>query len=226
MRSLIKFVLPGIILTALLMLFSCEKDNNEGTVTDFEGNVYRTVQIGDQWWMADNLKATKFNDGQSILNVTDDSEWNNLTTSAYCWYNNDEAGYKNTYGALYNWHAVSTGRLCPDGWHVPSNSEWATLTSRLGGENVAGGKLKETGTAHWQTPNSGATDLFSFTALPGGYRGSLGAFIDILDRGYWWSSTEYNATHAHLKNLTYDSGNFTSLNDAKKFGFSVRCIKD
>ncbi len=218
------FAVSFIILTFLLS--SCEKDNQEGTVTDTEGNVYKTVKIGDQWWIAENLKATKYNDDQSILNVTENADWYSLTTAAFCWYNNDEAGYKNTYGALYNWYAVSSGRLCPSGWHVPSNQEWITLTNKLGGESNAGGKLKETGTAHWESPNAGATDVFKFTALPGGFRGSLGAFIDILQHGYWWSSTEFNANQAYLQNINYDSGNFGKMTDAKNFGFSVRCLKD
>jgi uncharacterized protein (TIGR02145 family) len=225
MKTIYKLIVANFLIFTFI-LSSCEKDNQTGTVADNEGNVYKTVKIGDQWWMAENLKTTKYNDSQSILNVIENAEWNNLTTAGYCWYNNDDAGYKNPYGALYNWYAVSSGRLCPIGWHVPSKSEWTTLANKLGGEQIAGGKLKETGTTHWQSPNTGATDIYDFTALPGGYRGSLGAFMNILQNGYWWSSTEFNETEAYLQIIDYNASDFGTLNNAKRFGFSVRCVKD
>ena len=120
-----------------------------GNVTDDDGNVYHSVTIGTQVWMVENLKTTKYNDGTSIPLVTDATDWHNLLTPGYCWNNNDEATYKATYGALYNWYTVNTGNLCPTGWHVPGDAEWTTLTTYLGGEDVAGGKLKEVGITHW-----------------------------------------------------------------------------
>jgi len=196
------------------------------TVTDYDGNVYPTVTIGTQTWMAENLKTTKYNDGTAIPLVTNSTEWSNLTTPGYCWYNNDEASYKNTYGALYNWYTVNTEKLCPTGWHVPTDSEWVTLTDYLGGISVAGGKLKETGTTHWKNPNTGATNESGFTALPGGYRSNDGAFDDVGYYGSWWSSTEYSTTNAYSRRLYYNYAYFYRLYYNKKLGYSVRCVRD
>lgn len=202
---------------------------NTKTVTDINGNSYNTVTVGTQVWMASNLKTTKYNDGKNIPNVTVDGTWETLTTGAYCWYNNDEATYKATYGALYNWYAVNTGKLCPVGWHVPTDAEWATLSSYLGGESVAGGKLKETGTKHWTSPNTGATNSIGFTALPGGERNQRGTFVIIGNYGFWWSSTEYGT---HLEDYAWARPMGYYLSDAyrdhshKTYGFSVRCLRD
>jgi len=199
---------------------------------DYDGNYYNTIKIGNQIWMAENLKTTKYNDGTAIPNVTDNTAWAALTTPAYCWYNNNEAAYKATYGALYNWYTVdvtSNGgkNVCPTGWHVPTDAEWTTLTTYLGGVDVAGGKLKETGTTHWTTPNTGATNETGFTALPGGYRHLDGTFNNIGDLGYWWSATEYSATLAWNRSLTYNYSNvIRSYLNYKKYGYSVRCVRD
>ena len=156
----------------ILLISSCSNNNIVNpaptplTATDIDGNVYHTVTIGTQIWMVENLKTTRYNDGSPIPFVTDSSSWSNLTTPGYCWYNNDTTN-KNTYGALYNWFAVNTGKLAPTGWHVPTDDEWTTLTTYLGGESIAGGKLKETGTTHWRTPNAGATNEIGFTASSG-----------------------------------------------------------
>jgi len=197
-----------------------------GIVTDIEGNVYNTVTIGTQTWMAENLKTTKYNDGTAIPLVTNSTEWGNLTTPGYCWYNNDEASYKNTYGALYNWHTVNTGKLCPTDWHVPADAEWTTLVNYLGGSNVAGAKMKETGTTHWVTPNTGATNESGFTALPDGNRYFYGTFYDIGYIGYWWSSTEYSATSAYCWTLGYGSAYIYRHYYSKELGLSVRCVRD
>jgi uncharacterized protein (TIGR02145 family) len=137
------------------------------TAKDVDGNVYNTVTIGAQVWMAENLRTTKYNDGTSIPLVTDSTKWSDLSTPAHCWYNNDKASYKATYGALYNWYTVATDNLCPTGWHVPTTAEWQILKDYLG-SSVDGGKLKESGTTHWKSPNKGATNESGFTALPGG----------------------------------------------------------
>lgn len=138
------------------------------TVTDYDGNVYQTVLIGDQCWMMENLKVTHYRNGDPIPHVTDGVTWGNLTSGAYCNYNNDE-GNVATYGRLYNWYAVDDSRnIAPAGWHVPSDAEWQTLVDYLGGDAVAGGKMKEAGTTHWASPNTGATNESGFTALPGG----------------------------------------------------------
>ncbi len=201
------------------------------TVTDIDGNVYNTVAIGTQIWMAENLKTTKYNDGTSIPNVTDNAAWGRLVTGAYCWYNNDAASYKNTYGALYNWYSVNTAKLAPTGWHIPSKEEWEKLTGYLGGLMIAGGKLKEIGTTHWANPNVGATNESGFSAFPGGEINGAptyaGTFWGLSEAGFWWSNTEeIRPTNAY----SFSLNNFlekTAIDSYQKSrGFSVRCIKD
>jgi uncharacterized protein (TIGR02145 family) len=199
-------------------------------LADVDGNVYNIVTIGTQVWMKENLKTTKYNDGTSITLVTDNTEWSELTTPGYCWYNNDQSQFGITYGALYNWYTINTGKLCPAGWHVPTDGEWTTLTTYLGGESLAGGKLKEAGTTHWNSPNTGATNRTGFTALPGGGRGSgSGSFNDIGNIGYWWSSagSESSGT-ATSGRYTGSKANFFSPfgSPIKTFGASVRCLRD
>ena len=196
-----------------------------GTVTDIDGNVYHSVTIGTQVWMVENLKTTKLNDGTAIPIVTDGTIWDALTTPGCCWYNNDSASNKNTYGALYNWYAVNTGILAPTGWHVPTDSEWSILTTYLGGENVAGGALKESGTTHWISPNSGATNITGFTALPGGSHLGKGGFYSIGNYGQWWTATE-NTSNADIRRLYYNNASSVSSYDARSNGQSVRLIKD
>jgi uncharacterized protein (TIGR02145 family) len=194
-------------------------------IADFEGNTYNTVKIGTQVWMADNLKTTKFNDGTNILLVTNNSEWNNLIIPGYCWYNNDEATYRNIYGAMYNWYAVNTKKLCPIGWHVPNNTDWETLLSLLGGETVAGLKLKETGTNHWLSPNPDVTNESGFTGLPGGDRSPSGIFNDIGKNGIWWSSIPYyNDGWAYVWGLYYMNSVCDKEVRNNNEGFSIRCI--
>jgi uncharacterized protein (TIGR02145 family) len=196
---------------------------------DADGNIYSTVRIGSQVWMGENLKTTKYNDGTNIPLVTDSAVWFNLTTPAYCWYENDEATYGNTYGALYNWYAVETGKLCPTGWHVPKDGGWSILSDYLGGESVAGGKMKEIGLTHWQSPNAGADNSSGFTALPSGARVYLNPwqFNAIGYAGGWWSSTEYSSSQAYASYINTDYDNLF-LNDYvfKIQGLSVRCVKD
>jgi len=203
------------------------------TVTDIDGNVYPTVTIGDQVWMAENLKTTHYNDGTPIPNVTDPDEWKNLITGAYCLYDNDTTK-KEIYGALYNWYAVETNKLCPTGWHVPTRDEWLVLIDYLGGSGIAGGKLKSTGTL-WVEPNNCATNEVGFNALPGGYRGGGFAyptgFFDIGTRAVFWSSTSGSwsgeAYHNQLIN-TYCDCSINTYNPRyyKNAGESIRCIKN
>jgi uncharacterized protein (TIGR02145 family) len=216
-------------------------DLNFGSLSDTDGNIYKTIQIGTQVWMAENLKTTKYNDITSIPNVTGDMEWYNSDTGAFCWYNNNASAYKDTYGVLYNWYAISTGKLCPAGWHVPSIEDWTILTTFLGGEDVAGGKLKEIGTTHWKRPNKSVytSNETGFTALPGGWRavsGDLdGGFFDIATTGMWWTSTVGNEDYGlHLENWGYgvemyfNSSAFFYGEDwgYSNSGLSVRCVKD
>ena len=205
------------------MLTSC---NVNDTVTDIDGNSYKTVKIGTQVWMAENLKVTHYRNGEEISNVTINSDWANLSTGAWCVYEND-ADYEKTYGNLYNWYAVNDARqLAPKGWHVPTDEEWNTLINYLGGVNVAGGNLKEAGTTHWKAPNEGAVNKVMFSALPGGCRGSSGTFLDVGDNGYWWSSTEIDPTNAWNRYLFCSNGYVNSFYLTKSSGYSVRCVKD
>jgi uncharacterized protein (TIGR02145 family) len=195
-------------------------------VKDIDGNVYKTVTIGKQVWMAENLKTTKFNDGTAISLVTEDQAWGALTTPAFCWYNKDAAANKNTYGALYNWYTVNTNKLCPKGWHVSTDAEWTTLTTSLGGESVAGGKLRESGITHWEKPNTGATNESGFTTLPGGYRNNHGAFANIGFFGFWWTATENVPTASWGRTMGCASKDVLRIFSLKKNGYSVRCVKD
>ena len=206
---------------------------DENTVTDIDGNVYYTVTLGTQTWMAENLKTTRYNDGEGIPLVTDAQAWGLLTTPGFCWYDNKPSEYKTPYGALYNFFTVKTGKLCPAGWHVPDISEWRILAIGLAGEEYAGGHLKEAGTAHWQAPNTGATNSSGFTALPGGGRGWNSAqgkwiFSEMGTVCYFYSSTPRNAG-ANFVGLSYsDAKAFMSGGNGtgSESGLSVRCVKD
>ena len=193
-------------------------------VMDNDGNGYSSVTIGTQVWLVENLSATKYNDGTPIPLVTDNTEWSALTTPGYCWYNND-ISYKNPYGALYNWSAVNTGKLAPAGWHVPTNEEFSILGLFLG-EPTGGGKLKEAGTIHWESPNTGATNEYGFTALPGGKRMFSGVFFDFGSSCYFWNSGELNSTYAWYRSLVNIYPQMYNGNIDKTYGFSVRCVKD
>jgi uncharacterized protein (TIGR02145 family) len=194
------------------------------TVNDSDGNTYDVIRIGTQLWTEPNLKTTKFNDGTSIPNITDAATWGSTTGNGYCWYNNNGSN-KDTYGALYNYHAVSSGKLCPSGWHVPTDDDWLTLKDFLGGENIAGGKLKETGTSHWTSPNTGASDDYDFTARPGGWRTSSGTFQNIGGYGYWWTST-FISPSAYYRHMQNDSERLFRAVNTERYGMSVRCIKN
>jgi uncharacterized protein (TIGR02145 family) len=198
---------------------------NYGTVGDIDGNIYNIVPIGTQIWMAENLKTTKYKNGASIPLVTDKAAWSSLTTPGYCWYNNEEAAYKNTYGALYNWYTANTGILCPAGWHVPTDAEFTTLTTYLGGEGSAGAKMKEAGITHWANPNTGATNESGFLGLPGGCLYKGGSWDNIGLYGGWWSSTWYYP-HAYSRTLVYNRTTISRYNADEETGFSVRCLKD
>jgi uncharacterized protein (TIGR02145 family) len=200
--------------------------NAPGTITDMDGNVYTEVIIGAQTWMVENLKTTKYNDGTSIPLVTGNTAWGNLTTPAYCWYDNDVAANKNTYGTLYNWYAVNTGKLAPIGWHVASDAEWNTLITDLGGIDSAGGKLKETDTTHWVSPNMGATNETGFSALPGGYRIFNGTYDYLGYGGYWWSATPINVTESWVRSMYNGNTRVFTSGKYNNYGYSVRCVRD
>jgi len=210
-----------------ITIISTPTCNCPPTVVDVDGNTYNTVTIGTQCWMRENLKVTHYRNGDPIPNVTDGTAWSNLTTGAYCNYDND-ANNSTTYGRLYNWYAVGDIRnIAPTGWHVATDAEWTTLTTYLGGEEVAGGKLKEAGYMHWYSPNTGATNETGFTALPGGDREFGGAFGDIGYDGAWWSSTEnYTPFFAWYRIVGSIFSNVYRACYYQEGGISVRCVRD
>lgn len=213
-------------LICVSLFFALINLNQAQTVTDIDGNIYNTVDIGTQTWMKENLKVTHYNNGDAIPNVTSNSVWASLSTGAYCYFNNNST-YASTYGILYNYYSVVDSRkLCPTGWYVPSKAEWAELSEFLGGEEVAGGKLKEIGTTHWFSPNTGATDEVGFTALPGGLRHYDGSFGMLGEHGSWWTTTVSNNGEVWINDLFFENRKIWSYEFGKTFGFSVRCIKD
>ena len=220
------------------------------TVTDIDGNIYQTVQIGSQIWMAENLKVTHYADGSAIPLIENNTIWENLehTDKAYCWYNNNTA-LGDVYGGLYTWAAAMNGNIssdakpsgiqgvCPDGWHLPSDAEWKQMEIYLGmspaeADNTGfrgsdeGGMLKESGTSHWVSPNTGATNSSGFTALPGGYRYEDGTYNEVGYLGLFWTTTEYTSLYVWRHSLAYDHQDIRRFYSTKKHGFSVRCIKD
>ena len=196
-----------------------------GQVMDFDDNVYNTVTIGTQVWMRENLKVTHFTNGNNISHVTDKNTWIALTTDGYCWYDNDDNN-KDIYGALYNWFTVNTGKLCPTGWHVASDAEWTALETYLGGSEMAGGALKESGNDHWDSPND-ATNSSGFTALPGGSLGGGDGSFDYLGfNGAWWSLTESTTELAWYRWMKKQDTEIIRDDANKRYGLSVRCIKD
>jgi uncharacterized protein (TIGR02145 family) len=216
-----------IFLAALLSLNSCTKnDNTTDPVTDAEGNSYKTVKIGEQLWMAENLKTSTFSDGSEITNTPDAGSWSELTEPGLCWYNNDSASNKDTYGALYNFYSVISGKLCPDGWHIPSKDEWQQLRDALGDTLTAGGMLKEAGTLHWNMPNTGAENSTGFTALPAGIRYFEGSFSSLSSFTSFWSSTEADNSKGWYLSLFFSDAVAAMNKISKKDGFSVRCLKD
>jgi uncharacterized protein (TIGR02145 family) len=199
---------------------------NTGLLTDINGNTYNTITIGNQVWMQENLKVTKLNGGTEIPNVTDEDTWLHTNEPGYGWYDNDASTYGEVYGAMYNWHAVNTGSLCPDGWHVPTDAEWTILTDYLGGLAISGGPLKEAGTEHWYSPNTDATNASGFTALPGGYRSNGGQYYSIGVRGSWYTSSEKDNTYVWRRDMQSNHGEVQRWDNNKRFGLSVRCVKD
>jgi uncharacterized protein (TIGR02145 family) len=193
--------------------------------SDIDGNFYNTVVIGSQEWIADNLKVSKYRNGDPIPTNLNDASWQGTTDGAYAIYDNIPVN-DSLYGKLYNWYAVADPRgLCPAGWHVPGDAEWETLENFLGGSSVAGGKMKAVSSL-WLAPNTDATNSSGFTGLPGGYRNAGGAYYFIGYFGFWWSSTQFSTTSAWYRDLFYFDGDVRRNNDPKRLGFSVRCVRD
>jgi len=215
----------------LLLIFGVRvlQSQETSTVTDIDNNVYQTVKIGNQWWMAENLIVSKYRNGDPVPQVTDDSEWSRLTAGGWAYYENDSSN-DDKYGKLYNWFAVDDSRgLCPEGWRIPDDKSWLTLVQYLG-EN-AGGKMKATRTdpephPRWEFPNVNATNESGFSGLAGGYRFFGGDFSLIGDSGFWWSSSEDGPTRAAYHYLYAYNGKVDGATNVKQSGFSVRCLKD
>ena len=199
---------------------------------DIDGNIYQGVRIGGQIWMKENLRVFRYRNGDLIPIVSDNAAWGALPTGGRSWYNNDSTTYENPYGNLYNWYAVNDSRkLCPEGWHVPTDDEWTTLTSYLGGDLYAGGKMKSTvtqpTTSGWNAPNTGATNESGFSVLPGGFRYIDGSFYYVSYYAFFWSATENEDDNnaAWYRDLYNDSGN-VRFSAVKSIGASVRCLRD
>jgi uncharacterized protein (TIGR02145 family) len=217
----------------MLVVISCKKEihNFQSFTTDnsAQQNIIRpysidSITIGTQVWMKKNLDVSRYGNGDTIPEVKDAARWATLTTRAWCWYNNDSAT-GDVYGKLYNWYAINDRRgLAPEGWHIPTDSEWLATQTFLG--TAAGGKMKETGTTHWFNPNIGAPNSSGFTGLPGGYRSEIGQFCYKTYLGLWWTSTDYNTTVAWYRRLLCFSPVLDRWRFPKQMGFSVRCIKN
>lgn len=199
---------------------------NDEMVFDIDGNPYHTVTIGNQVWLVENLKVTHYRNGEPVELVTDNDAWGNLTSGAYCNYEHSSA-HADVYGRLYNWFAVNDNRnLAPEGWHVASDEEWSTLSATVGGDAIAGGKLKEAGITHWHEPNADATNESGFSALPGGHRDYAGIYTYINYGGGWWCSTGENYNDAWIRYMDYGAFDTWRYLEDKRYGRSVRCVKD
>ena len=219
-----------------LILFSLGLSAQEGksagrelTVKDADGNLYHSVTIGTQVWMTENLKSIKYNDGTPIPLITDGREWQSLYTPGYCWYNNDEVASRDKFGAIYNWYTISSGKLCPVGWHVPADSEFGKLTTLMGiaqrsNTITQGGKAESDGTAQWINPD-GTFNKSGFVSLSGGSRNFDGSFSKPGGYCHWWASAEWNQCSVWGHFLGYGHGAVNSY-VAMRDGHSVRCVKN
>jgi uncharacterized protein (TIGR02145 family) len=229
------FVSIGITSFIMLLSNSCESVESDfidytgqaGTITDIEGNIYNTTGIGSQIWMAENLKSTTLNNGIEIPEIKDITDWTYSVAPGLCYYNNDSANYKKTYGPLYNFYVVSSEIICPIGWRVPAESDWKKLSAYLGGDDIAGGKLKQSGGTTWKGTNVTIINNYSFNALPGGFRRhSWGTFMYIGINGYWWTSSSEGDFQASIRSMNNSEMNLTKHTSFKTDGYSIRCIKD
>ena len=204
---------------------SMSAQKSGATVKDADGNEYKTVVIGSQTWFAENLKTTKYANGTNIKQISDKNAWANDKVAGYCWYNNDE-GNKSEYGALYNWYAINTANICPEGWHVATDADWNTLEKSVGGREKAAASLKEAGTSHWETSTEATTGDSGFNMLPGGFRDAYGNFTwQGVDAGYW-TATGKTPSYAWNRTTFYYEDQLNRHEIQKCFGYSVRCVKN
>ncbi len=214
------------IITIVFIISGCSKaEKGPADVTDFEGNTYKTFRIGEQVWMAENLRSTILNDGKAITLASDSTTWKNLDSPAYCWYDNN-VSFKDNYGALYNGYTAVNNNICPAGWHIPSLEEWQTLINFIGDSLNAGGKMKEAGTLNWHNPNTGADNSSGFSAQGAGIRYFQGTFSSLLDYSGLWSSTGSGDSEQWFLGLYYGSSSASLEHRKKNYGFSIRCVKD
>jgi len=234
-NSILLLLLLFSFIVTLTTSCSSKPDN---TVRDEDGNVYHTIKIGNQIWMVENLKTTKYNDGTTIPFVTDNIAWSHLSTPGYCWYNNNKIAYENSYGALYNWYTVNTGRLAPIGWHVATLTDWENLEKYIKSkpaksESIAKSLAAVTNWTNDTIPGSIGSDLSKnnssgFTAFPGGYRGNYGGFHDIGSTACWWPANMENGMAGawYLSLYSQSSGRLCKYCTYRRSGFSVRCVKN
>jgi uncharacterized protein (TIGR02145 family) len=202
---------------------------NQTPLTDIDGNLYQKVVIGSQIWMKENLKVSRYRNGDLIPIKTDESNWYSLSTHARTWYNNDSTTYEYPYGNLYNWYAISDNRgICPLGWHVPNNNEWKILTTFLGGESIAAGKMKSTEIIYWNRPNTNLNNESGFSALPGGYRDNYAMFNGIGNTAIFWSAPEYAIGDGWARGVDINNIDLSRVfnPNSKLMGASVRCLRD
>ena len=210
----------------LFMLSGCEKgDDTPDPVTDIEGNIYETVMIGNQVWMAENLRTTRLNDGSEIELITKKQEWYNNSGPAFSWYNNDSSLFKVPYGALYNGYVAASDKICPVGWKLPDKEDWKSLIQTLGDTVNAGGKLKVEALSQWHYPNMGADNSSNFSALPAGMRYFEGTFSSMSYFTAYWSATEPDTSSLVFISLSYLNSSASFGSKSKKHGFSIRCIR-
>jgi uncharacterized protein (TIGR02145 family) len=234
-----RIFLSAFIVILFVITISCNNEDDiqydlkPGTMTDIDGNTYRTVIIGSTEWMAENLKVTRYNDNRKIENPgKDNAAWENNSTGAYSWYNNDEPGHKEKYGALYNWHAVNSGKLCPAGWGVPPDEQWTNVNKYLvnypepdiDDDNYEGSLIPENTEKSGFDPVPGGA---RFSNLPGGAGKPGNGYFYYLDKSArWWTSTEHSAANAIYRSLYPESTNIYRSQNSKETGFSVRCYRE
>jgi uncharacterized protein (TIGR02145 family) len=230
-KSISKLALIFISIFALALGYSCTKEDvpllippDPTSVTDIDGNIYSVAKICGKFWMLENLRTTKYNDGTIIPTGLDNTTWGNATTGAYAIYN-DLTANNTTYGKLYNWHAAHNTKLAPAGWHVATEDEWIALVECLGGSSTAGGKMKSTSSL-WLTPNTGADNSSGFSALPAGWKAGSGNYALLGEAAYFWGSNERNVSQGEYLKLTNDFASVAFNGATKTFGYSVRCVKD